>query len=44
MYTTKATPEHNRECANLPPPLFGGEMGCIVRDAYRRMRGDFLYA
>ena len=29
--------------AGLPPPLFGGEMGCIVRDAYRRMRGDFLY-
>ena len=43
VYTTKATPEHNRECANLPPPLFGGEMGCIVRDAFRRLRGDFLY-
>ena len=43
VYTTKATPERNRECAGLPPPLFGGEMGCIVREAFRRLRGDFLF-
>ena len=43
VYTTKSTPADNPECTGLEPPLFGGEMGCIVRDAYRRLRGDYIY-
>ena len=43
IYTTKATPKDNPECVGLAPPTYGGEMGCIVRDAFRRMSGDFPY-
>ena len=42
VYTTKATPAANPHCAGLGPPTFGGEMGCVVRDAYRRMAGEFV--
>jgi hypothetical protein len=42
VYTIKATPAANVECKGLSPPLYGGEMGCIVRAAFQRMRGDFL--
>ena len=38
---TKATPADNPTCKGLSPPIYGGEMGCIVRDAFQRLRGDY---